>query len=1050
MPDEGKHVATPGTTTPADLSLPPDAPWGGYRSWINACGATGMVLLLAGLALPARPVELPWFLPAICLLTGAAFAVVAALALLDASCRLHGRSLGTATAAVALAALSIPRALTFPGVVPGGLRFAGPQTSSMVVHLILIATPALLAAALLHRGGPLRRPRRAVLVAVGLGIATALLLTALAGVLANLLPATIDNGGPTGFSHALTFLAVGPTVIAVALFVLGFRGDLRVAPSVGGALTLLLLQELTYPLVSARFEPLWYAENLLFAAPAPILLLGQLSLYRASVRAERERSMETGALYEAARAMTSCADPQSVLATIPRLASEALTAVSGRDETQCALIEFEGDRARIVAEHDPLHPGEVGLSFPVSDHPPIAALLRERRSLTRELAGLGSSSGRLVRRNGLRRGAYAPVLQGDTVVGALCLGLRARRRFGATELRLLDGLASIASVALTTKRRESLRQLQYAVARSLSLAESVEEATLGVLAHIGEGLDCQLGSLWVRDARVEALVREHSWHTAELDIAGFVAESDALRVRRGTALPGRVWMSGEPEVVADISRHTIPARAESLSALGLRGAVAIPIVIDGACTGALEVYSQRPWRWGEEILDVLVDVGRQLGQFMGRKRAESALHESAERLAELATTDRLTGLKNRREFERLLGIIPRQRFAVLAIDVDALKSINDEFGHEAGDVLLQTVAMTLRSLVRGWDVLARVGGDEFTVILPGAGGEEAASVAERMRKAMHSVALAQGRARISVGWAAAPAGADPSSTWRAADEVLYRAKRTGRDRVEGTEARDADGAWGSQPEALRDAAMLTAVFERGTVDIVYQPILDLRDGGVIGYEALARPAGSAPDASVSGLFDAARRLGRIRDLDWLCRRAALREARDLPPGATLFLNVSAPAFLDPVHDVDQLLLLLRWAGRSPADVVIELTEQDNITDLERLQLIAGTYREHGVRFAADDVGDGHSTLEVLAALDPEFIKIARSLSTTASRTGSRAAIRAAQAFARDNGATLIAEGVESAEVARELIELGVTVGQGNHLALPAPASSRPHRVDRPA
>jgi diguanylate cyclase (GGDEF)-like protein len=473
----------------------------------------------------------------------------------------------------------------------------------------------------------------------------------------------------------------------------------------------------------------------------------------------------------------------------------------------------------------------------------------------------------------------------------------------------------------------------------------------------------------------------------------------------------------------------------------MRGASAVPIVIDGRCTGVLEIFSLRPQPAGGEVLDVLVDVGRQLGQFMGRKRAEQALHESAERFAEMATTDRLTGLKNRREFERVLGTIPRERYAILAIDVDGLKPINDQYGHEAGDVLLQAVAITLRALVRGWDVVARVGGDEFAVILPGAGGADAAGVAERMRTAMHSVTVLQGRARISVGWAAAPSGADPSATWRAADEVLYRAKRSGRDRVEGTEAITSDAAT-AHPAATRDAVLLTEVLDRGTIGAAYQPIVDLRNGTVVGYEALARPSGVGPLASVAGIFDAARRLGRIRDLDWLCRRAALREARGLPAGATLFLNVSAAAFLDPVHEVDQLLLLLRWAGRSPTDVVLELTEQETIPDLERLQIIAGAYREHGVRFAADDVGDGHSTLEVLAALDPEFIKIARSLSTSASRSGSRAAIRAAQAFARDSGAVLIAEGVESATVARDLLELGITLGQGNHLGPPqaAPAA----------
>ena len=152
-------------------------------------------------------------------------------------------------------------------------------------------------------------------------------------------------------------------------------------------------------------------------------------------------------------------------------------------------------------------------------------------------------------------------------------------------------------------------------------------------------------------------------------------------------------------------------------------------------------------------------------------------------MAELASTDRLTGLKNRREFDRIIGTMPRQPFAILAIDVDHLKRVNDEFGHEAGDTVLRTVGTTLALMLRGWDVIARVGGDEFAAILLDVDPVEAATAAQRLRAAMHLVPTPGDRSNISLGWASAPAGTDPMTVWKCADECLYAAKREGRDRV---------------------------------------------------------------------------------------------------------------------------------------------------------------------------------------------------------------------------------------------------------------------------
>ncbi|MHB8508579.1 MAG: EAL domain-containing protein [Candidatus Dormibacteria bacterium] len=188
--------------------------------------------------------------------------------------------------------------------------------------------------------------------------------------------------------------------------------------------------------------------------------------------------------------------------------------------------------------------------------------------------------------------------------------------------------------------------------------------------------------------------------------------------------------------------------------------------------------------------------------------------------------------------------------------------------------------------------------------------------------------------------------------------------------------------------------------------------------------------------SVEGLFSAAQKLGYGRDLDWLCRRMALEGSRAMIGRTRIFLNVSVAALMSPVHGPDQMQLLLNWSGWRAEDVVLEVTERDLISDLPRFGEVLAGYREYGFTFAMDDVGDGHSTLEVLATAGAEYIKVAKRLTGAAAQPGARAAIRAIGAFARSTGSHVIAEGIEDMDQMRLLRDLGCDMGQGFGLGRP--------------
>jgi EAL domain-containing protein (putative c-di-GMP-specific phosphodiesterase class I) len=364
------------------------------------------------------------------------------------------------------------------------------------------------------------------------------------------------------------------------------------------------------------------------------------------------------------------------------------------------------------------------------------------------------------------------------------------------------------------------------------------------------------------------------------------------------------------------------------------------------------------------------------------------------------------------------------------LDLDHFKIFNDEQGHLAGDRILQTVVTSWLAVLRGGDVLSRYGGEEFAVLLSGCRLDTAASIVERLRE------LVPRGLTCSAGVAQWDGAESVTALMSRCDAALYEAKARGRNRmVVAPSPSEADGS-GILAQSARWADTVVQLLATRDVDVVFQPVMRLADRGIIGFEALSRPSGWT-GGSVEGLFAAAQRMGLVRELDHLCRRTAIEVAAGLSDGLPLFINVSVAGLLDPLHDVDQLLLLLKWAGRRPEDVVLEVSERESVTNVARLVSVLAAHREHGIRFALDDVGEGRSTFETLAAARPEFIKIATSFTQRVDQVGPRATILSALAFAKASGGTVVAEGIEDQHVMDRLIELGVEYGQGFHLGRPA-------------
>jgi diguanylate cyclase (GGDEF)-like protein len=617
-----------------------------------------------------------------------------------------------------------------------------------------------------------------------------------------------------------------------------------------------------------------------------------------------------------------------------------------------------------------------------------------------------------------------PVLFEGGMLGVLEMSSTSPGAFDESDVALLEDVA--AAVAGAIAQANPLKLADEVLRRRVRELTTLQEAAEALNASLG--LDVVLGAVVEHTARAV--------HTPYAAV--FRVEDDAVHNVASHA--------GAPLDEAAVTRAVVDALAGGIAVGETRVATlpappgrTLPSADAGAPLRSVAMVHLRPGEF-DAVLCVASPDARGFDPAQARlldgiaHLASLAMANAVryQHLAEAALTDPLTGLLRRSQFERLLAETPAQPVSVLAVDVDHLKGVNEAAGHEAGDQVLSAIAATLRDRLSAAGTLARTGGDEFGILLPGFEASTAIAVAEELRRAVYAAPITTWLPRVSIGVASAPAGGDPRSAWDAALEALARAKHWGRDRVEVVHTAGAQAG----PRHAWDA-LVPQLYEAGGIGTVYQPIVRLSDHELVGHEALGRPAGFAADADVEGLFLAARNAGVHRDLDWACRRAAVRDAHLLPPGIPLFVNVGIWALIDPLHDVDQMLLLLRWMHISPRDIVLELSEREAVHDLDRLHTVMDAYRAHGFRFSIDDVGEGHSTLDMLAAGSPDYIKIARSLVSAADHPGARAAINAVVAFALSASATVIAEGVETEEEARRMETMGVPLGQGYWLGRPA-------------
>jgi EAL domain-containing protein (putative c-di-GMP-specific phosphodiesterase class I) len=352
--------------------------------------------------------------------------------------------------------------------------------------------------------------------------------------------------------------------------------------------------------------------------------------------------------------------------------------------------------------------------------------------------------------------------------------------------------------------------------------------------------------------------------------------------------------------------------------------------------------------------------------------------------------------------------------------------------------MLREMGRMISEVTRYADRAFRIGGDEFAVLMPHTDADGATQIAHRL---LERALQKRGTGRpipFSGGISSCPQFATTrTQLYAQADAALYWCKRHGRASVDTFHPQRDHAA--SQEASNELSIQIARVVNEKLVRPVYQPIVDLTTGRVIGFEGLSRPSPDSGFADPGTMFTAAETVGRTVELDLACLHAVVAGARTMPADQLLTINVSPRTIEAPHFSTEALLAILARHSIGPERVVVELTEREKVEDIQRLQTMLSAMQRHGLRIAADDVGAGNAGLRLLSQFRFDIVKIDLALvQEGAERESSRAILRSLRDLAGRWGASVIAEGLETASQLRVVRELSLSAGQGYLLARPLP------------
>lgn len=615
---------------------------------------------------------------------------------------------------------------------------------------------------------------------------------------------------------------------------------------------------------------------------------------------------------------------------------------------------------------------------------------------------------------------------------------------------------------VTSHKHAAIREkLSYELTQHLVSPQALDGSIDKVIQLICRNLGWEWGAYWAMDqAHTDGpqLVCMHSWSPENYDVGAFNAASKQLAMAPSQGLIGRVWATGNPEWVDDMANDPRFLRRHSARACGLMSGYVFPVsymCADGEAhrPGVLEFYSSLARQPDAQLPKLSATIGALIAQTTQRIAKEAIIHR-------LAHVDDLTELSNRSHFYRQLNQQCEQAskqgetFALVFIDLDRFKPINDAFGHEAGNHVLQNFAARLLDLVPAGGCAGRLGGDEFALLLPpGSDGQTVHTVVDAVLSAARlpfNFKGAELSVSASIGVSCFPEnGSNGPELLRSADAAMYRVKHNGRngsDFFSHTSPSLLAQQRAALAHRLTTETELQSALKNRDLFLEYQPIFDVHSHRIHAVEALVR--WRKPDGTLvpPNLFiPIAEQSYLIVEMgQWIMEQACHDLVRLQAAGLSdlkMHVNMAASEFTNTALPAT-LQQLVHNLGLAASDVVLELTESMLMKSPDQVVAVMRQLRAFGFQISLDDFGMGHSSLAMLKNLPITSMKIDRSfVQDLPDKFQDRAIARTILNLGRDLHIDVIAEGIETPAQQAVLQLSGCHLLQGYLLAKPMPLSA---------